>query len=258
MRIRVLGCSGGIGGRHLRTTALLVDHDVLIDAGTGVMDLSVDELIGIEHVFLTHAHLDHIAALPLMVDTVGERRARPLTVHASEAVLESLRAHIFNGSIWPDFSEIPSPEQPYLRFQPMPPDARYDLGQGRHIAPLPARHTVPAVGYLLESGRASLAFSGDTGACPALWQRLNARADLKALLIECAFPNREQALAERSGHLCPRTLAAELRQFAHAGRCDIYITHLKPGQVELTMAEIEAGLGDWEPRMLQSNQVIEF
>ena len=35
MRIRVLGCSGGIGAGS-RTTALLIDEDVLIDAGTGI------------------------------------------------------------------------------------------------------------------------------------------------------------------------------------------------------------------------------
>ena len=40
MRLRVLGCSGGIGGRHLRTTSFLVDNDVLIDAGTGVGELA--------------------------------------------------------------------------------------------------------------------------------------------------------------------------------------------------------------------------
>ena len=34
MRLRVLGCSGGIGGRHLRTTSYLLDSDILIDAGT--------------------------------------------------------------------------------------------------------------------------------------------------------------------------------------------------------------------------------
>lgn len=258
MRLRILGCSGGIGGRHLRTTSMLLDHDVLIDAGTGVMDLSIAELAAIDHVFLTHTHLDHIAALPLMVDTVGEMRSRPLTVHATEAALSILRHHIFNWSVWPDFSEIPNPEKPFLQFQVFEPGEVRDLGQGRKISPLPADHTVPAVGYLLESGQGSLAFSGDTGGCEAFWQVVNARADLKALIIECAFSNREQRLAELSKHLCPNSLGAELQKFAHADHCDIYITHLKPGQIELTMEEIETCLGDFRPRMLQNNQVIEF
>ena len=93
MRVRVLGCSGGIGGRHLRTTSLLVDHDILIDAGTGLPDLPLAELAAIDHVFITHSHLDHIAALPLMVDSVEDLRERPLTIHATAATLETIRSH---------------------------------------------------------------------------------------------------------------------------------------------------------------------
>ena len=87
MKVRILGCSGGIGGRHLRTTSMLVDNDILIDAGTGVTDLSIAELAQIDHVFLTHSHLDHIASLPLLIDTVGDMRNRPLTVHATDATI---------------------------------------------------------------------------------------------------------------------------------------------------------------------------
>ena len=43
MQLKVLGCSGGIGG-SLRTTSCLLDHDILIDAGTGVGDLTLAEL----------------------------------------------------------------------------------------------------------------------------------------------------------------------------------------------------------------------
>ncbi|MBS1214888.1 MAG: metal-dependent hydrolase, beta-lactamase superfamily, partial [Proteobacteria bacterium] len=106
MRVRVLGCSGGIGGGHLRTTSLLVDKDILVDAGTGVTELSLPEMAAIDHVFITHSHLDHIAALPLMIDSVADLRDRPVTVHAAAATLEAIRSHVFNWAIWPDFSEI--------------------------------------------------------------------------------------------------------------------------------------------------------
>ena len=46
MQIRILGCSGGIGP-GLRTTSLLVDGTLLIDAGTGVGDLPAAELAAI-------------------------------------------------------------------------------------------------------------------------------------------------------------------------------------------------------------------
>src|SRR5689334_4593509 len=162
MRLRVLGCSGGIGGRHLRTTSFLLDADVLIDAGTGVGDLTLAELSQIDHIFITHSHLDHVASIPFLVDTVGGMRGKPIVVHASRATIEIMKNHLFNWAIWPDFSEIPSPEAPFLRYEEMEMGASMELG-GRRITALPAVHTVPAVGYHLDSGGASLVFTGDTG-----------------------------------------------------------------------------------------------
>lgn len=255
MKARILGCSGGIGGRHLRTTSILVDNDILIDAGTGVGDLSIAELTQIDHVFLTHTHLDHIACLPLMVDTVGDMRSRPLIVHATEAVLEILRNHVFNWAVWPDFTEVPSAEKPFLRFESLRVGAAVVL-DGRRIVPLPANHTVPANAYQLDSGAASLVFSGDTGPCPALWQAVNKIANLRTVIIETAFSNRERRLAAVSKHLCPDTLKEELASLQR--EAEIFITHLKPGHVELTMQEIEDCIGELRPRMLQNNQVFEF
>jgi ribonuclease BN (tRNA processing enzyme) len=255
MKLRVLGCSGGIGGRHLRTTAMLLDHDILIDAGTGVGDLSVDELAEIDHVFLTHSHLDHIAALPLMIDTVADRRTKPLIVYAPEAVLDILRRHIFNGLVWPDFSQLPSIEKPLMRYQPIVLGQTISL-DGRRITALPVDHTVPAVGYHLDSGAASLVFSGDTGVCDAFWQAVNRIDNLKHLIIECAFSNQEQALATLSKHLCPTMLVSELRKLERD--CDIHITHLKPGQIELTMVEIEHCFAGFNPRMLKNNRLFKF
>lgn len=255
MKLRVLGCSGGIGGRNQRTTSLLVDRDILIDAGTGVADLSIAELALIDHVFLTHTHLDHIASLPLMIDTVADRRSQPLTVYGTDAVLTILRNHIFNWAIWPDFAEVPSPEHPFLRYQPIELGQPVSLG-GREFTALPVEHTVPAVGYRIDSGQGSLVFSGDTGSCDAFWRTVNRIPNLRHLIIECAFSNRELRLAIISKHLCPDMLAKELQKLERD--CEIYITHLKPGQIELTMEEIERCLGDFQPKMLQNNQVFEF
>lgn len=255
MRVRVLGCSGGIGGRGFRTTSLLVDDDVLIDCGTGVGELSIEELLRVDHVFLTHSHLDHIAGLPLLIDTVGDLRGRPLTVHASEPTLEILRTHIFNWAVWPDFNEIPSPGAPHLDYAALRVGVPVRLGS-REFTATPAAHTVPAVGYRLDSGKASLVYSGDTGPCPALWETVNGIANLRYLLIETAFPDRDRQLASVSKHLCPATLAGELSRLEK--QVEIYITHLKPGQSELTMREIRAGLGRFAPRMLENDQIFEL
>src|SRR5919112_6828263 len=100
MKVRVLGCSGAIS-KDCRTTSFLVDGDVLVDAGTGVGDLTLEEMRGIRHVLLTHSHLDHIAALPLMVDSIASQLTRPVTIHALPGTIQALKNHVFNNVIWP-------------------------------------------------------------------------------------------------------------------------------------------------------------
>jgi len=254
MKLRVLGCSGGIGG-NLRTTSFLLDHDVLIDAGTGVGELSLSELCAIDHLFVTHSHLDHIASIPFMVDSAGWIRERPLTVYAIEETLEILKQHIFNWKIWPDFSEIPNARQPYLRYQPIELGETVTLN-GRKITAIPANHAVPAVGYHLDSGKASLVFSGDTTTNDALWQVVNKIDNLRYLIIETAFSNCEIELAIISKHLCPSILLEELKKFERDA--EVFITHLKPGEMELTMRQIESGIHGRAPVMLLNNQEFEF
>ncbi|WP_341743586.1 3',5'-cyclic-nucleotide phosphodiesterase [Azonexus hydrophilus] len=255
MELRVLGCSGGIGGAAQRTTALLLDRDILIDAGSGVGDLSMDALCRIDHVCLTHAHLDHIAFLPLLVDTVAGMRQTPLTVHAPAAVIEALQRHVFNGTIWPDFSRLPTTDAPFMRYRELSLGQVLRLGE-RTILPLPVDHSVPAAAYRIDSGQASLVFSGDTGPCDAFWQAVNAIDNLRILIIECAFPDRERDLAVLSKHFCPSMLADGLAKLERA--CDLYITHLKPGQAEATLAEVESCLGHLAPRRLSNGLVLTF
>ena len=255
MKLKVLGCSGGIGGRHLRTTTLLVDNDILIDAGTGVGDISLAELMLIDHIFITHSHLDHVCSIPFLVDTVGGMRNKPLTVHASEPTLEIIRNHIFNWSIWPDFSQIPTPSKPFMRYEAMELGETVEL-KGRKITSLPANHVVPAVGFQVDSGQASLVFTGDTTTHDPLWKVVNKITNLRYLIIETAFCNRERELAIAAKHFCPSLLAEELTKLEQSA--EIFITHLKPGEVELTMQEIEDCAGEYKPRMLQNNQVFEF
>lgn len=254
MKLRILGCSGGIGG-NLRTTSLLLDHDVLIDAGTGVGDLSLAEMCAINHVFVTHSHLDHIACLPLLIDSVGFMRDHPLVIHATKETQAILREHIFNWEIWPDFTEIPTLHQPLLRYELIELGETVDMG-GRKITPLPANHIVPAVGFQIDSGKTSLVFSGDTTTCDALWESVNRIRNLEYLIVETAFSNAEQELAVVSKHLCPSLLDEELRKLKLNPK--IYITHLKPGEVELTMQEISECVKNFVPKMLQNGQIFEL
>lgn len=239
MQIKILGCSGGIGG-ELRTTCMLIDQDILIDAGTGVSNLSMDELLKIDHILLTHSHLDHIGFIPLLLDTVMGIRAEPITVHANKETLETLRHHIFNWKVWPDFNTIPNIENPFLRYNEVSLGETLDF-KGRKFTPLPANHVVPAIGYQVDSGNASLVFTGDTTVCDALWVEVNKIKNLKYLIVETAFSNSELALAKLSKHLCPSLLVDELAKLTDGDflNClEIYITHLKPGEGESIMQEI--------------------
>lgn len=234
MQLRVLGCSGGIGdGRH--TTAFLVDDDILVDAGSGLTQLSREALAHIDHLFLTHAHLDHILALPPLLDSVAGDRQQALTVHALPEVIQVLKDCIFNWQVWPDFTRIPSPEAPFLRYAPLALGETVELN-GRRVTAIPAHHTVPAVGYHLCGAQGSLIFSGDTDSHDALWEIANATDDLRHLIVETSFPNRLQTIAQAARHYCPASLVPDLARYR--GHAPVWITHLKPGGEAEIMQEI--------------------
>lgn len=253
MKLTVLGCGGGIGsGRH--TTCFQLDDDVLIDAGTGITALSLEQLAKIDHVFLTHSHLDHVLGLPLLVDAVGDRRDKPVVVHALPDTLEILAQHVFNWKLWPDFREIPDASAPWLKFERMPLGSEVRLG-GRAIGSLPAHHAVPACGYRFSNGRQSLVFTGDTTRSEALMHALNEMTGLSDLIIETSFENGLRDIAVASMHHWPDSLAQELGHLKIHPR--IWITHLKPGNEDAIMDELRRCIPGREIAPLTQGQVIE-
>lgn len=240
MIIKVLGCSGAIAA-GCRTTSFLLDEKVLIDAGTGVGDLTLPELARIDHILISHSHLDHVLSIALLADAVlRARRAQgrgPIVVHALPQTIAALRLHIFNGVIWPDFTRIPTQDAPVLEFRPIAVGDTLTLA-GHLIEVLPAIHTVPAVGFMVKgTGGRYWVYTGDTGPNPALWERLR-QVDVGHLVIETAFSDDEHELAALSQHLCPAQLKKELAHLT--GSATVHITHIKPGEVDAVMTEIAA------------------
>lgn len=247
--IRVLGCHGSIAAR-CHTTAFLLDDDILIDAGSGVGELRLDELARVDDILLSHSHLDHILSVPLLADSVirlrqgpkGLSELRPIRVHALPETLAALKAHVLNGVIWPDFSRLPSPAHPILTLHPIAVGQTLRFaGKGgqpeRVVEVLPAAHTVPAVGFAVDTPQGWWVYTGDTGPNPPLWQALAGR-EVAQLVIETAFGNDEAHLADISGHLSPQSLARELVQLD--GAVSVYITHPKPGEVPAVLSQIRA------------------
>lgn len=254
MRLTALGCDGGITGPR-RTSCYLVDDDILIDVGTGAGELSLEQAVAIDTVFLSHAHLDHCCLLPMLADAAGNFRHTPLTVYALPQTIATLRAHLFNGLLWPDYTRLPTVAQPYLRFVPLQLGETVALA-GRRITALPARHALPCIGYQLDSGAASLAYSADTTYCPEFWQALDGIDNLAALLIENTFLEANTEAAAHSGHMTAAQLARGMASLRHAP--ELYIVHREPGREAETMREIVAAAGRFAPKALQRGQTLTF
>lgn len=253
MRIRVLGCSGGIGAGSL-TSALLIDNDVLIDAGTGIGDLDLQDIDSIRHVFLTHSHLDHIAGLPMLVDRLfDENFTTPLTVYAREETLRAIQEHLFNGVIWPDFAKLPSAENPMLRYRVCSPGDTVTIGH-RDFYAVDVMHSVPSLGYTVQNSGGVFAVSGDTKTNETLWPVLNACAELKVLVIEVSFPDEMQELANVAGHYTPKTLTDDLRRLQH--NPEIWVTGMKPGEEERILEQVTSAAPDKNIRMLSRGTVL--
>jgi ribonuclease BN (tRNA processing enzyme) len=253
MRIRILGCSGGIGAGS-RTSAMLIDNDVLIDAGTGIGDLELADLDSIRHVFLTHAHLDHVAGLPMLVDRVfDENFETPLTVYAREETLRAIQEHLFNGVIWPDFAKLPSAEKPMLRYEVCSPGDTVRIDE-RDFYAVDVLHSVPSLGYTVQNSGGAFAVSGDTKSNETLWPVLNACDDLRMLVIEVSFPDEMERLAAESGHYCPRTLTRDLERLRHSP--DIWLTGMKPGEEAAILEQVTKAAPERNIRMLSRGTVL--
>lgn len=253
MRVQVLGASGGeLPGRS--TTCLLVDGVLAVDAGALTSSLSLAALRRVDHVILSHSHLDHVKDVPLLADLLAGLRRRPFTVHGSAATLAVLRRHVFNGKLWPDFTRIPSASRPVVRLAPFRHGVAFRAGPHR-ILPVKVSHAVESTGFVVSRGGAAFAISGDTGPTRAFWRAAGEAPGLGALLVEVSLPRTLQGVADRSGHLTPDTLVRELSQVKREG-VPVYLYHLKPAWEAGLRKEI-AGLRRRDLRILSRGDVLD-
>ena len=254
MRVEILGCSGSISG-NLRTTCLLVDDNILVDAGTGAGELSLAQVIDISTLFLTHSHLDHCALLPMLADVAGNFRETPLNVRALPETIAAVRRHLLNNEIWPDYTALPSPEHPYITFTPIEQGESAELA-GRRFTALPTRHSVPCVGYRADSGKASLVYGGDSTFCEDFWHALDRMPNLEYLLIENTFLNANREDARRSGHMTAELLARGMHMLRRPPQ--LFIAHMEAGRENDTMQEVLQAVAEFNPIELKRGMVFEL
>ncbi|MCE1229503.1 MAG: 3',5'-cyclic-nucleotide phosphodiesterase [Firmicutes bacterium] len=236
MILRVLGCSGGEAEGH-RLTALLVNDAVALDAGCLTQALSVEAQASIRHIFLTHSHLDHICTLPFFTKNIFGRVGTPVEIHALPETLDALRRHLFNDEIWPDFSVIPSPDAPLIRYSELKPGVPCEV-EGLRITPIAVHHLVPTVGYLVEDDHSAFLFTSDTGPTDAVYVAANAAKHLNLFITEASFPNAQHGLAEASKHLTPAMLGRELQKLTR--EVPVAVCHLTPGDQATIWPELQA------------------
>lgn len=253
MRLQVLGCAGAELPKH-NMPGFLIDRTLLLDAGTIGLALDFKEQMSIRDIFITHAHLDHIKAIPFFADNMVTRAAeQTVSVYSDREVIQILKDNLFNGLIWPDFSLIPSPEHPTLRYVPMKEGRAVQLKKHR-VTAYQVNHTTPAVGYLVESKTGKkIVYTGDTGPTDSIW-RVCDKHTLDAVIVEVSFPNSMTELALKTGHLTPDLLAKEVLKMKNLP-LRFFISHSKPTYMEEIHDELEDISREYI-EILQDGQII--
>ncbi|MCZ8016190.1 MAG: 3',5'-cyclic-nucleotide phosphodiesterase [Limnobacter sp.] len=253
--LEVFGCSGSVGDPGNGTSCFLLNQDVLIDAGSGVMAMTTAQMSKINHVLLTHTHLDHVSGLPFLVESRQHSQASPLCVYAQQKTIDVLRQHVFNDLIWPDFTAIPSTESPALKFVTIQPHVELMLG-GAILIPFAVNHSVPTLGFVIKSSSGVLAISSDTYLTDELSQVLNSMVQVDHLIIESSFSNKDKKLSELTLHLCPSLLATQLNKLDTCR--NVWVSYLKEWDRIQTEREIEDLEFNFPLKLLRQGQTIRF
>jgi len=254
LKIKVLGASGSdVPGFHL--SSFLLNNRILFDAGgvTGSLSFRVQKKI--EHIFITHAHLDHIRDIPFLADNIIlSGKAKSINIYSIKEVLEDIKKHLLNYRIWPDFTVIPNVQNSILRLNIIHEESPV-LIDGYKITAYRMKHTVPSVGYLVEKDGKSFFYTGDTGPVKTLWKKLSDKK-LNALIIEVSLPDKMKELATKTGHLTAELLFEDLKLLNYKPE-RIFITHIKPFYKKKIEQELKK-YSDYRIKILRGGEIIKI
>lgn len=237
MKITLLESSVGAGTHQQILASCLVNDSVVIDAGSVGFVSPLDVQKKVEHVFLSHSHIDHLASLPIFVDNVYTPGPECPTIYASPETLDCLRKHIFNDTIWPDMIRLSGEETPFLKLHELAAEKPIAIGD-LTVTPIALDHVVPTFGFLIDDGKDAVAIVSDTNPTKRIWDLINANSRIRGVFLESSFPNSFEWLAEKAMHLTPGLFKAELTKLQHD--VPVIAIHIKIAFEPTVRAELEA------------------
>jgi ribonuclease BN (tRNA processing enzyme) len=242
LRIQLLPTSLGDRTQTQSLTTFIINGTIALDAGSLGFSLEGEQLAHIEHVIITHSHLDHVASLPIAIAEVFPRLKRPIKIYGTEVVLQAVRDHLLNGVIWPDFSLIKmlGTDRAAIEFVTLRPHETFEL-DGVRFTPVPVNHEVPTIGLVAETPDAAVAFTSDTCRTDDIWAAASKPANLRAVFVDCSFPDEMESLAITSGHLTPKMVAAEAAKLTRPAT--IVCVHIKPDTKDKVLEQLAAQTG---------------
>lgn len=254
--LRILGAQGSRTSKS-NSTCIQVSKNTLIDAGNIIQGLG-DECIHIDNIFLSHSHLDHILDIAFLIDNFFEERKKPLRIFALQETIDTVKNHIFNWEIWPDFSEInlSNTNAPAIEFIAIEFYKEYRIEDDITLIPIPSVHTVPTAGYIIQKPNSSILFSADTFKNKDLWDLINKDKKIKALIIDVSFPNELSTLATNSKHLTAKFLQEEMKYLKRSD-VKIYINHIKPFYKDKIIEELEE-IGIYKKNILNDSEILSY
>ena len=243
-QIKILGAYGG-RFKDLGTTCLQISETILVDAGN-IMRALGEESLKINHVFITHAHLDHIVDIPFLVDYTFRYRDQALNIYGHRETLDAIKSYVMNWNIWPEFSSIRLLNSGDYAVNYIEIEEGQEIQvDGFTFIPIESNHTVKTFGYIIKKGSSALLFTSDTFKNPSLWERVNEDSSIKAVITEVSFPSYMFNVAEVSKHHTPRTLREDLKNLKREN-VDLYVMHLKPSALQELKKEIKEILPEVE------------
>lgn len=192
MRVLLLGTTGYHPTDDRETACMLLPElGIAFDAGTGFFRVARHLTTPTLDIFLSHAHLDHVAGLTYFFSLMVERPQTKITVHGDEGKLNSIRDHLFAEDFFP--ARAP--------FDWRPATDTFTHSSGAVLRSFRLEHPGGSRGYRLEIGGKSMAYVTDTTARSGIDYIEHIRG-VDLLLHESNFPSGQDELARKTGHSC--------------------------------------------------------